>query len=204
MISIFSILYSKYILDYNNLTWFEPLITRTNYVGPLRIHLGIRDMYIWHKTTLTIFLVKVVPGWSVSLALSLTGENCCLISSQLPLLLIPKGSLKLAEVHQECSKHAWQHEIRLGESIFFWPLGLLNTYSYYFWNRQILSFRRRRLKKEWSKNWETKSFYPISQPSIMDWSFRMSFGGNFRFRDYYSPQGVNHFENALLMHDFML
>ena len=123
MISIFSILYSKYILDYNNLTWFEPLITRTNYVGPLRIHLGIRDMYIWHKTTLTIFLVKVVPGRSVSLALSLTGENCCLISSQLPLLLIPKGSLKLAEVHQECPKHAWQHEIRLGESIFLtaWP-----------------------------------------------------------------------------------
>ena len=32
----------------------------------------------------------------------------------------------------------------------------------------------------------------------------MSFGGNFRFRDYYSPQGVNHFENALLMDDFML
>ena len=66
----------------------------------------------------TSIIVNVLPGWSVSLASSCIVDNSCLFSSQLPLLFSPKNSLKFAEVHHECLKHAWLHDTRLDGWIF--------------------------------------------------------------------------------------
>ena len=63
-------------------------------------------------------IVKVFPGWSVSLALCCIVDNSCLFSSQLPLLSSPKDSLKFVEVHHECLKHTWLHDTRLDGWIF--------------------------------------------------------------------------------------
>ena len=59
------------------------------------------------------------PGWSVRLVSSWIVKNTYLCSSQWPVPnRFPKDSLKLVDVHQECLKHAWLHDNRLGESIF--------------------------------------------------------------------------------------
>ena len=66
------------------------------------------------RTFLTLRNIEnVVPGLSVSLVSSSVVDNSCLFSSQLP-----EDSLKLEEVHQECLKHAWLHDISSVESIF--------------------------------------------------------------------------------------
>ena len=59
------------------------------------------------------------PGSSVTLVSTWIVENTYLCSSQWPVPnRLPKDSLKLLDVHQECLKHAWLHDNRLGESIF--------------------------------------------------------------------------------------
>lgn len=105
-------------------------------------------------------IVKVVPCSSLSFDSSFIGEISCLFSSQLPLLLLPKDSLKFVEVHQGVSNTT---DCMTSDQLYqyFWPLCRQSAYFADLWCRQILSSPRlRKQGQRLCSTWpEAKSFF---------------------------------------------